>query len=221
MSFKHEIADNNIMCPYLYKKNTIVYPGQLYDDWLKSGKTKSREEIIKKQSDISFITDSQTAIQYYTDLTNRVKKVKSINMITDQTLKTPLSEKEVFTLLETVAIYDQSERKIDSSCLNIINKEKLLPLMLAMDIMSKQLLTIIKGHTGVLSTLRDIDVKNFLYHIIAKGKMFYQGTLNDPNFCLYLIDDTNFGFQPLYEWISDACNKYLKSIKKTSILQKE
>lgn len=221
MSFKHEIADNNIICPYLYKKNTIIYPGQLYNDWVKSGKTKSRDDIIKKQNEVSFIDDEKKAARYYLDLTTRVKKVKSVNVINDKTLKTPLTEKEVFALLETIAIYDKSERKMDSNCISIINHEKLLPLMLAMDIMSKQLLTVIKGHTGVLSSLRDIDVKNFLYHIIAKGKIFYQGTLSDPNFCLYLIDDTTLGFQPLYEWISNACNKYLTKIKKTSILQKE
>lgn len=212
MSYKHELADNNIICPYLYKKNSVIQPGQLYNDWLKSGQTKSREEIIKKQKDISFIYNSDIAKKTFTDVSGRVKKPKPKDVLSN----VPLDEKEAFTLLERVSIYDTTERKMTSDCLKVIPKEKLIPLMLSMEILSKQLLNVVKGHTGVLSTLSDVQVKNFLYHIIAKGKIFYQGTLSDPNFCLYLINDNEYGFQSIYEWISEACDKITKSVKKNS-----
>jgi hypothetical protein len=41
-------------------------------------------------------------------------------------------------------------------------------------------------------------IHNFMSHIIAKGKSFYNGILTDPVVCLYLCDN----YYPIHDWIS-------------------
>lgn len=43
------------------------------------------------------------------------------------------------------------------------------------------------------------DKKNFMTHIICKGKQFYDVVLNDPIICLYLCDK----YYPLHTWLSN------------------
>ncbi len=43
------------------------------------------------------------------------------------------------------------------------------------------------------------DKKNFMTHIICKGKQFYDVVLNDPTVCLYLCDK----YYPLHTWLSN------------------
>ena len=43
------------------------------------------------------------------------------------------------------------------------------------------------------------DKKNFMTHIICKGKQFYDVVLNDPTICLYLCDK----YYPLHTWLSN------------------
>jgi hypothetical protein len=40
--------------------------------------------------------------------------------------------------------------------------------------------------------------RNFMAHIIIKGKQFYNGILNNPDICLYLCDN----YYPIYDWLS-------------------
>ena len=56
--------------------------------------------------------------------------------------------------------------------------------------------------------INNIEKKNLLYHIIARGYNYYNAVLNEPELCLYLRN--NNLVQPLYSMLVNLTNRHLQ-----------
>lgn len=55
---------------------------------------------------------------------------------------------------------------------------------------------------NIFKNISTYDIKEFTYHIVAKGKIFYEASFKDPGFCLYILNDCKYQSPGLYKYFT-------------------
>ena len=114
-----------------------------------------------------------------------------------------VNEDNVFDHLNLLQWRDKDEQKMMPSALNKIPIQTLNEMYPVMQQLAANLRTAIADKTGAVESLNDEERMNFLFHVMAKGRDLYWQSLCDPEFCLFMIDNS----QPLYTYIKRKLNR--------------
>lgn len=111
-----------------------------------------------------------------------------------------ISIDKAFRNLALLGWRDKDEAIMNRKCLNKLSRYySITELVKVMNKLAADLESAISTVTGALDSMEDIERKNFLYHVIAKGETMYYHSLEDPDFCLYMLDQ----YQPLYTFLQE------------------
>lgn len=109
------------------------------------------------------------------------------------------TDAEMETVFNVFSIYpwsDIDERKMTKNDVARFRNEvrNIFPIMVKI---ASSLERSISAVSGALSSMSVEEKNNFLFHVIAKGSNMFMGTIVDPEFCLYMLDQ----YQPLYTYM--------------------
>ncbi len=162
--------------------------------------TETREELMTERMGQNRPSVIHNLRQRLTDL--EAQHVEQHNVYTMPTRR-EITEDNIFEQLEYLRWMDRDEAKMAPAVLNKIPIQQLNEMYTVMLTMAQNLQTALAEHTGVVENMEPTDQKNFLFHVIAKGKNLYYQSLVDPDFCLYLADN----WQPLYSFMKKKLNR--------------
>lgn len=174
-----------------YKKN-VHEPKSEYHYWLENnGKTLDRKKII------------QSLEEEKTNLTeNKDLNPSTVSSVTTPSLNTTvisLTDREIaqcFVKLAHLNWRDISEQKMTIMNVNL-SKNDLITLIPRLKYLANNLREKINIVSGALESMNEEHVLNFLFHVLTKGYVIYSASIDDPNFCLYLLDE----YQDLYTFM--------------------
>lgn len=112
----------------------------------------------------------------------------------------------VFTQLMVLDWCEKDEGIRNRNTLFRMTKENIAKCFPIMIRLANDLYVAISATTGALAGFTVEERYNFLFHVIAKGEMMYYQTVDDPEFCLYMLEQ----YQPLYTYM----RKEMKAMKK-------
>jgi hypothetical protein len=118
----------------------------------------------------------------------------------------PPSDVQIDNMFANLALLhwrDKDTEIMNIRKLNIIETNVLQDMYYVMCYLADNLATLITPYTGALDDLNTTNKYNFLFHVLAQGKEFYYNVLDEPEFCLYLLDQ----YQPLYSFMKKNCNE--------------
>lgn len=108
----------------------------------------------------------------------------------------------LFTQLLVLDWCEKDDGVRNKNTLFRISKENIAKCFPIMIRLANDLYLAISEKTGALAGFTVEERYNFLFHIIAKGEMMYWQTINDPEFCLYILDQ----YQPLFTYMRKELN---------------
>lgn len=117
-----------------------------------------------------------------------------------------MNDDTIFQLIGNNILLDKNDMETQYNYMGIINKFRPVGLNLVfakMNDMADALINKILQTNGILNDMPVEKRKNFAFHVICKGKEFYEASIIDPDFCLYLINDK----EPWYSSFYDAFQK--------------
>jgi hypothetical protein len=116
-----------------------------------------------------------------------------VNHDSDEEKKVSVNDR-LFQLLNQLNWKDRDEEIMQQSRIKRVNIAELKSYTLVIDEFASNLSNVLKAHSpNIFRDMSDTQITDFLWHIVAKGKVFYDACMSDPEFCLYLIDQ----YQPL------------------------
>jgi len=111
---------------------------------------------------------------------------------------------KAFRSLTLLGWRDKDEATMTTKCLSKLPRDyPITELVKVMDKLAADLESALSSVTGALDSMDAIEKKNFLYHVIAKGESMYYYSLEDPDFCLYMLDQ----YQPLYSFLQKKIHR--------------
>lgn len=115
------------------------------------------------------------------------------------------SDKDIDNMFINLASLNWMDKDVNIMNIHVlrkINNDTLFDMYIIMKCLSDNLYGIISPITGALDDMTEENKYNFLFHLLAQGKDLYLAVLDEPEFCLYLLDQ----YQPLYEFMKKRLN---------------
>ena len=142
-----------------------------------------------------------TAIDWeinYNKIMQLSKTPKTTSFILSDEIKSNNINYDFWILIKKNIWYDSDEMYMDESNIKFNKRECIF----VDNYINKNLLDIFeKKLTNVLYELDQYNKKNMIYHIIMKGKEYYDVIMETPELGCYLLDK----YYPAYEWIANIC----------------
>jgi len=142
-------------------------------------------------------TESSSDDEYETEEYSDIELDKEVNEVDEKE-----TEKDFWIKISNVKCYDKDEKKMSKSeFLRMLPKKHTIHEMnYYKNWMDSVFIPKLKEkiiHTNLMDVVSSNDLKDILAHIIFKGKDFYNTILQDPEVCLYLVNQ----YHPIYDWL--------------------
>lgn len=133
----------------------------------------------------------------YINLENdlKVEDNKGETTIEDNLLRTAF-----WTMISRINCVDRDEGLLYKN--DILRKFSMREVIFLLEQINNIYIPILKAklnNVPLLQTIGDENYNNILTHIIVKGKIFYEGIINNPEVSLYLCNQ----FYPIHDWLSN------------------
>lgn len=155
-------------------------------------------QLQQKNTDLIDSTDP-SAKDCEPDINSALEEKKQF--VIDETLSAAdLSQDVISNVFISLAVLDWCEKDDgvrNRNTLFRMTRENIATCFPIMVRLANDLYVAISATTGALAGFTIEERYNFLFHIIAKGEMMYYQTIDDPEFCLYLLEQ----YQPLYTYM--------------------
>ena len=151
----------------------------------------------KKEKNVDKSTESSSDDEYETEEYSDIELDKEVNEVDEKE-----TEKDFWIKISNVKCYDKDEKKMSKSeFLRMLPKKHTIHEMnYYKNWMDSVFIPKLKEkiiHTNLMDVVSSNDLKDILAHIIFKGKDFYNTILQDPEVCLYLVNQ----YHPIYDWL--------------------